>query len=397
MKSRNRGKVCGTLVGVMLMGACSNPDSLTPPTDNGENTIQTGGDTSVTVTPSGGSVGTGGALNTGGSMTADPTGGTTSSSTATATGGITASTGGSTTATGGRFATGGATVGNGGTTNGGRSGSTGGASSATGGSTAAGGATIVAGGATATGGATVAGGATATGGATVAGGATATGGASTSAGGVTATGGASAVLGGATATGGATSTVVGGASSATGGATTAGGASSTEATGGTSSTPPPTGPCVNVVGATDVQGGSSLKLYIQVLNKAATTVDMSTVSLRYWYQDDGWGTPTLSMNADYISIGYSNTGTVKLDGVFAASPAVAGADHYIQLSFTGTLAATGDKDSKDIFNVHVQLHLPNYSGTEDVTNDYSYTGAIGLDNKITLHAGTTLIWGIAPG
>jgi hypothetical protein len=133
-----------------------------------------------------------------------------------------------------------------------------------------------------------------------------------------------------------------------------------------------------------------------VLNKAATTVDMSTVTLRYWYQDDGWGTPTLSMNSDYVSIGYSNTGTVKLDGVFAASPAVAGADHYIQLSFTGTLAATGDKDSKDIFNVHVQLHLPNYSGTEDVTNDYSYTGAIGLDNKITLHAGTALIWGIAP-
>jgi endo-1,4-beta-xylanase len=124
---------------------------------------------------------------------------------------------------------------------------------------------------------------------------------------------------------------------------------------------------------------------------------MSTVTLRYWYQDEGLGT-SLVLATNYVSIGGSNQGTVTGKAV-AASPAVSGADHYIELSFTGTLAAQGDTAQNDQFTIHVTAHTANYAGTVDVTNDYSYdTGAAAVyEKKITLHDKSgKVIWGTAP-
>jgi hypothetical protein len=124
---------------------------------------------------------------------------------------------------------------------------------------------------------------------------------------------------------------------------------------------------------------------------------MSTVTLRYWYQDEGLGT-TLALSLLYVGIGYSNQGTVTLSKVVAVSPAVAGADHYLELSFIGTLAAQGDKASNDQFNIRVGVHTGNYQGAVDVTNDYSYNaGALGYSDKITLHDKSgNVIWGTTP-
>jgi hypothetical protein len=119
--------------------------------------------------------------------------------------------------------------------------------------------------------------------------------------------------------------------------------------------------------------------------------------MRYWYVDDGWGSAALVMSADYVSIGYSNSGTVQYNGSTAVTPAHTGADHYFEFSFTGTLLATGDSKSNDKFNVHVQLHTGGFTGTADVTNDYSYTSATGYDSKITLYSAGTLVWGTEPG
>ena len=141
-----------------------------------------------------------------------------------------------------------------------------------------------------------------------------------------------------------------------------------------------------------------ITLDLRIDNKTATTVDMSTVTLRYWYQDEGLGT-NLVLAANYVSIGYSNQGKVTgLTAVANPSP-VAGADHYLQFSFSGTLAAQGDPATTDQFNIEVTVHTgPPYVGTVDVTNDYSYDGgaAAVYEQKITLYESGVLIWGIEP-
>jgi hypothetical protein len=126
---------------------------------------------------------------------------------------------------------------------------------------------------------------------------------------------------------------------------------------------------------------------------------MSTVVLRYWYQDEGLGT-ALVLSANYVSIGYSTQGKVTSGTAVVAPSSVAGADHYIELSFSGTLAAQGDKSTNDQFTIQVNLHTAGYTGAVDVTNDYSYDGgAEGLyEKKITLYDKSgNLIWGVAPG
>jgi hypothetical protein len=132
-------------------------------------------------------------------------------------------------------------------------------------------------------------------------------------------------------------------------------------------------------------------------NKTTQTVDTSTVTMRYWYQDEGLGT-SLVFESAYVSIGHTNQGKVT-GKVVTASPSGPGADHYFELSFTGTMAAKGDAQTGDQFNINLLLHPSSYQGTVDVTNDYSYNaGATGYDDKITLHDRTgKVIWGTAPG
>jgi hypothetical protein len=113
----------------------------------------------------------------------------------------------------------------------------------------------------------------------------------------------------------------------------------------------------------------------------------------------------LVLAANYVSIGYSHQGKVTLNEVVAVSPAVPGADHYLELSFAGTLAPQGDKNTEgllstsDQFTLQVTAHTANYAGAVDVTNDYSYDGgAAGVyEDKITLYESGKLIWGVEPG
>jgi Cellulose binding domain. len=163
-------------------------------------------------------------------------------------------------------------------------------------------------------------------------------------------------------------------------------------------TPPPTDSLGVYV--TDKISGSigQIALNLRIDNGTSERVDMSTVTLRYWYQDEGLGT-NLVLAPNYVSIGMSNQGKVT-SGTAVANPSpVAGADHYLELAFTGTLAAQGDKSSNDQFNIQVTLHTANYRGAVNVTNDYSYNGgAIGYNDKITLHdKNGKVIWGTPPG
>jgi len=168
-----------------------------------------------------------------------------------------------------------------------------------------------------------------------------------------------------------------------------------------SPTPPPTD-SLGVYVTGEIRGSrGAIRLSLRIDNRTTQRVDMSTVTLRYWYQDEGLGT-NLVLAANYVCIGYSNQGKVT-SGIAVANPSpVAGADHYLELSFTGTLAAQGDRATNDQFNVHVTLHTTAYPGVVvgvvDVANDYSYNGgATGYNDKITLHDKSgKVIWGVAP-
>jgi Cellulose binding domain len=153
-------------------------------------------------------------------------------------------------------------------------------------------------------------------------------------------------------------------------------------------------------------GTGQITLDLRIDNKTASTVDMSTMTLRYWYQDEGLGT-NLVLSANYVSIGYSNQGKVTSGAAVANPSPVAGADHYLELSFSGTLEGqspyndtvtdAGPPLDNDQFNIQVTLHTPNYTGAVDVTNDYSYDGgaAAVYEQKITLYDTTgKLIWGV---
>ena len=177
------------------------------------------------------------------------------------------------------------------------------------------------------------------------------------------------------------------------------GAGGIAATGGTPSTAAPPAGNLGVYLPQDgaISGSQSLTIHVDIVNTSSTTQDMSTVTMRYWYLDDGWGSAQLNLATEYVSIGYSNTGTITYVGSTAVSPAQTGADHYVEFSFTGTLAAVNDTSSNDKFHVQVALHAPGYAGSANVANDYSEMTTTGYDDKITLYSSGTLIWGTEPG
>jgi hypothetical protein len=142
----------------------------------------------------------------------------------------------------------------------------------------------------------------------------------------------------------------------------------------------------------------SIKMDLRIDNKTTARADLSTVTLRYWYQEEGLGT-ALIFSSDYVSIGHSNAG--KMVGqVVTASPSAPGADHYFELSFSGTLAVQGDTSNNDQFNLQVNSHTASYQGAVDVKNDYSYDGGASklYEKKITLHdKDGNVLWGTPPG
>jgi hypothetical protein len=145
-----------------------------------------------------------------------------------------------------------------------------------------------------------------------------------------------------------------------------------------------------IAGSTNGQ----ISLDFRIDNQGSATADISTVTLRYWYQDEGWNPTALTLEIDYKSLSGDNVTSGK---AVAASPSKAGADHYLELSFSGTVAAKGAVSGADQFAANIRPHNSNWQGTVDVTNDYSYNaGATGLNDKMTLYANGKLIWGTEP-
>jgi endoglucanase len=162
----------------------------------------------------------------------------------------------------------------------------------------------------------------------------------------------------------------------------------TAAAGGTT-TPPPTTPTGSVkvqyknndASTTD----NGIRPGLRVVNTGSATLDLSTVTMRYWFTRDG-GPTTFGTACDYAAVGCAN---VRTRVVMLPSP-VNGADAYLEVSFTGGTVAAG-RDSGD---VQVRVNKSDWSTFAEVGDHSHATNTAYADApRVAAYVGGALAWG----
>ncbi|MBM9502988.1 glycoside hydrolase family 6 protein [Actinacidiphila acididurans] len=135
-------------------------------------------------------------------------------------------------------------------------------------------------------------------------------------------------------------------------------------------------------------GDNQIKPGLQLVNTGTGSVSLSTVTIRYWFTSDG-GASTFTANCDYAAVGCGNVS----QSVTAMSSPKTGADHYLQVSFTGGSLAAGASSG----DIQSRLNKTDWSNFTE-TNDYSYgTNTSYADaSKITVYVNGTLVYGTEP-
>ncbi|MFE9856355.1 glycoside hydrolase family 6 protein [Streptomyces sp. NPDC005780] len=135
--------------------------------------------------------------------------------------------------------------------------------------------------------------------------------------------------------------------------------------------------------ATDNQ----IRMGLQLVNTGSTAVDLSTVKLRYWFTPEA-GASTFGTSCDWAVIGCGNlTHSVKTNG------SVAGASHYLEVSFgSGTLAAGASTGE-----IQMRLNKSDWSNFNEA-DDYSRSTSTSYADasKVGLYVTGALAWGTAP-
>lgn len=137
-------------------------------------------------------------------------------------------------------------------------------------------------------------------------------------------------------------------------------------------------------------GAASLKPFLQIVNMGSDTVRLSSITVRYWFTNDG--TAASTYRCESAAIGTGNVaGLVK-----TVVPARPGADRYLELGFRATAgslapgAVTGE--------IRGIVSKPDWSGFVQ-TNDASFdaTGSsYAQSRKITVYRDGILVWGTEP-
>ncbi|HMI93313.1 MAG TPA: cellulose binding domain-containing protein, partial [Polyangiales bacterium] len=133
-------------------------------------------------------------------------------------------------------------------------------------------------------------------------------------------------------------------------------------------------------------GDNQVKPHFNLVNTGSKSVDLSQLTIRYWFADAG---PTpLVFWCDYAQIG---CGSVR--GAFTTSDRPGG-DHVLEVSFTSGMlaagAATGEIQTR--FN-HDDWAL--FAENDDYSFDPSKVSFADW-HKVTLYQRGTLIWGLEP-
>jgi hypothetical protein len=135
---------------------------------------------------------------------------------------------------------------------------------------------------------------------------------------------------------------------------------------------------------------SSLAPDIEIVNNGTSPVPLSNLTVRYWFTEDG--TQPLQWACDYAPVSCGN-----ITGTFGTvSPAVTGADHYLQLSFASAAGSLAPGASSG--GIQNRIYQANYA-TMTQTNDYSFNAAdtsYAANPDITVYDNGTLVYGTPP-
>ncbi len=144
------------------------------------------------------------------------------------------------------------------------------------------------------------------------------------------------------------------------------------------------------VGHAGTPKDNQIKPQFEVSNVGHTSINLSDVTIRYWYTID---TKQLQHYwCDYAFVRCGNI-TAKFGSLARARP---GADTYLEVGFTrGAGSLAPGANTGEIQNRFSKTNWSNY----DETDDYSYNGSLTtftLWTKVTIYYKGTLVWGTEP-
>jgi len=137
---------------------------------------------------------------------------------------------------------------------------------------------------------------------------------------------------------------------------------------------------------------NTLYALYQVVNTSASTVPLSSLTMRYWFTNENPSDP-LEFNCDWAKLNCSN-----ITGRFVVlSPARSNANTYVEISFgAGAGSVAAGQNSGEI---QTRVHHVNWSNF-NTTETYSFISDpsfVYQDTKtVTLYQNGALIWGVEP-
>lgn len=157
-----------------------------------------------------------------------------------------------------------------------------------------------------------------------------------------------------------------------------------------SPTDPGTAPALTAEYATSGSAtGSQISHTIQLTNTGTTPVPLSAVTVRYWFTSGS--DSALQYACDYVPLGCAN-----VKGTFGTvSPAVTGADHYLEIGFTGGAGTLYPGD--DTSTLQSRISASDYASLPQ-SDDYSYRAGTSLAawDHVTVYYNGKLIYGTPP-
>jgi hypothetical protein len=145
-----------------------------------------------------------------------------------------------------------------------------------------------------------------------------------------------------------------------------------------------------------IAGDQSVKPHFRVVNTGTNTVQLQTLTIRYWYTIDGPAPPATppaeSSQCDFAVRGCNNISLATV----TLSPTRTGADRYFQVGFAAGAGSLGPNSNTG--EIQVWFHKndwSNYNENGDYSFDVNNTGYVDW-GRATLYQNGTLIWGTEP-